>query len=375
VQNHLQVNARLVQQHISSATGKFVSLKDIHNIKARQAKVGSNEWLATVQELDKFQQQDPGAIVEVLVKDGSSDLEMIILQSSQMQENLRNFPEVIQMDGTYGLNQAGLPLYALVIEDSNGEGKLGALILTKGETAISIETMLQRIKWHNPEVNKTRVVIVDKDFAEVNAIKATLPDAQIQLCVFHVLKAIRKELLRSVPKEAQRDVYSIVHGLVYSRNADQFDKRWSELSNYTNFASYMTTNWLPIKTWWVYYERASHINLGNTTNNRIESQFGKIKHVLNRKRRLNECVRLLVAVLQCADVQGKFTAFRNMYKVTYRNGFVGEGDGYFDLCTPYAAKHIIQHTEGRPNQICHQHRRSYHCSSNSKFRCDVHGQQ
>ena len=47
---------------------------------------------------------------------------------------------------------------------------------------------LSGTKYHNSEI--TKVVVVDKDFAEVNAIKAVLPDAQIQLCVFHVLKAI-----------------------------------------------------------------------------------------------------------------------------------------------------------------------------------------
>ena len=29
--------------------------------------------------------------------------------------------------------------------------------------------------------------------------------------------------------------------------------------------AYMTTNWLAIKHWWVYYERMCHVNLGNGT--------------------------------------------------------------------------------------------------------------
>ena len=116
----MQVNTRLLQQHVSNVTKKFVTLKDLHNIRARIAQVGSDKWTATLSELQKFQGNDANATVEVLVKDGSDELEMIVLQSGEMKDNLRRFPEVLQMDGTYGLNQAGYPLYALVVEDANG---------------------------------------------------------------------------------------------------------------------------------------------------------------------------------------------------------------------------------------------------------------
>jgi len=340
-QNHLQVNARLLQQHVSQTRGKYVTLKDIHNIRARSSKVGSDEWTATFSELQKFQTGDPASVVEIMVKDGTNDLEMIMLQSGEMRDRLAKFPEVIQLDGTYGLNQAGMPLYALVVEDADGCGKLAAVILTHNETAINIKTMLERVKHHNPALNSTQVVIVDKDFAEVNAVKEVLTNAQIQLCVFHVLKAIRKELLRTIPKQKQREAYSTMHSLVYARNAEQFDTQWHKLGDYPAFKRYMESSWLPLKKWWVQYERMSHVNLGNAMNNRIESQFGKLKQVFSRKRRMNECVRLLLTVLKSADVQGQFQRFRNKYKVAYRNGFSGEGGEYFSISTPYATNKIL----------------------------------
>ena len=54
-QNQLQVNARLLQQHIATTTGKLIPLKDIHNMRAHSAKVGTDEWEATLQELEKLQ--------------------------------------------------------------------------------------------------------------------------------------------------------------------------------------------------------------------------------------------------------------------------------------------------------------------------------
>lgn len=107
---------------MTDSTGKCVTLKDIHNIRARSAKVGTDEWEATVQELEKFVQSDSGAVVEIVVNDDTNDFEILVIQSSEMRANLNKFPEVLQLDGTYGLNQCGLPLYALVVEDAHGCG-------------------------------------------------------------------------------------------------------------------------------------------------------------------------------------------------------------------------------------------------------------
>lgn len=104
----------------------------------------------------------------------------------------------------------------MVVEDANEHGQLGALIVTKGETVISVQTMLERVKANNSALEKTQVVVIDKDFAQVQAIKLVMPHAQIQLCVFHVLKAVRKEILKLVSKQSQRQVYSLMHSLVYA---------------------------------------------------------------------------------------------------------------------------------------------------------------
>ena len=74
-------------------------------------------------------------------------------------------------------------------------------------------------------------------------LSAVLSEAQIQLCTFHVLKAVRKEIVKSVPKQSHRQVYSIVHSLVYSRKATQFDDSWKKLEAYPAFAHCMQTNW------------------------------------------------------------------------------------------------------------------------------------
>ena len=54
----------------------------------------------------------------------------------------------------------------------------------------------------------------------------------VQLCIFHVLKAIRKEILKLIPKDKQQKVYSIIHSLVYTRSNDMFQTHLDKLSRY-----------------------------------------------------------------------------------------------------------------------------------------------
>jgi len=80
--------------------------------------------------------------------------------------------------------------------------------------------------------------------------------------------------------------------------------------------------------------------LGNTTNNRIESQFGKLKDIITSRRRLSECIRLLLSVLTSSDV----ISMQHQYadRCRYHNSYTGVGAEYFSLVTDYACRKILQ---------------------------------
>ena len=81
-QVELQVNSRLLQNHIVRTTGKVVQLKDLHNIKAVKTADGLNDWQSTLKHLDTLRTNDPGATIEVLTRQEDMGLEIIILQTS-----------------------------------------------------------------------------------------------------------------------------------------------------------------------------------------------------------------------------------------------------------------------------------------------------
>ena len=53
----------------------------------------------------------------------------------------------------------------------------------------------------------------------------------MQLCIFHVLKAIRKEVMKLVERESQRQVFAIIHSLVYASSAEIFEQRLEQLQD------------------------------------------------------------------------------------------------------------------------------------------------
>ena len=82
-------------------------LKDIHNLRAtvneRQRDVSSV--------LSEHAASDPDDDVWLLIDDTSTVCQ-IFIQTAAMKQMFAIFPEVVMLDGTYSVNNCGMPLYA-----------------------------------------------------------------------------------------------------------------------------------------------------------------------------------------------------------------------------------------------------------------------
>ena len=58
----------------------------------------------------------------------------------------------------------------------------------------SINWMIQTFKQRNSDCHRTRVVMADKDINKRNIIKEALPNAQILICLFHILWTFCKKI-------------------------------------------------------------------------------------------------------------------------------------------------------------------------------------
>jgi transposase-like protein len=88
------------------------------------------------------------------------------------------------------------PLSTVLAEDSDGIGQPVAFALLAREDEASIKGFLNFISKNN-NMERTQTVIVDKDQAEINAVKAEWPHVRIMICYFHIIKALDRKLASS----------------------------------------------------------------------------------------------------------------------------------------------------------------------------------
>ena len=92
-------------------------------------------------------------------------------------------------------NGSGLPLGYLFIH-SDGDGDAGAK-----------ERLLRQFFQHFVDTWQIKAILTlsDKDWSEINALRAVFPTAKHQLCFWHALKAIKERLQVSKRQPAKYD--------------------------------------------------------------------------------------------------------------------------------------------------------------------------
>jgi len=134
----LRPNKKLIRNLIAKKYGKQLTLKDIHNIKAKTKESCGNQKDAQIV-LDKLTEAlkvDSKAAGGVVV-DENDTLAILFYQSRVMRNMFSKFPEIMFIDGTYNVNKLGMPLYYLMVEDGFGHGKT-IFMLQQQEKMLSI---------------------------------------------------------------------------------------------------------------------------------------------------------------------------------------------------------------------------------------------
>ena len=146
-------------------------------------------------------------------------------------------------------------------------------------------------------------MMADKDFMERDVLKEKFPDAQVLICLFHVLKTFRREI--TIDKlgviAAERNlVLGIIQKMVYAKSEDEYSVLHSELAenNLKGVTEYFDTIWHPIKEKWVECFKSNNVTFQNRTNNHIECINQKLKGVITKHSFLYQ---LFIQFLEAVD--------------------------------------------------------------------------
>lgn len=183
----LKVNKKLLQQHLSEPTGKVVTLKDFTNMQTSS----QNAKKSGVEELDaRLRAIDGGfyCVIKFVIKlykflriysrnftDDQNTFTGLFIQDGIMKAVFAAYPEILLVDATYKLNELRMPVYLLLVIDSNGQSEIVGVFITLLETADAIQKMVSSFKSHNCKWNLTKVAMSDKDFTERTVFPQSFP--------------------------------------------------------------------------------------------------------------------------------------------------------------------------------------------------------
>jgi len=98
-----------------------------------------------------LQASNPADDVRLLIND-TSTVRQIFIQTAAMKEMFAKFPEVVMLDGTYSINNCGMPMYAFLVQDGHGDGQLVGLCLLAGEDSSQMRVILEMFANANPNI-------------------------------------------------------------------------------------------------------------------------------------------------------------------------------------------------------------------------------
>ncbi|GFR62182.1 zinc finger SWIM domain-containing protein 1, partial [Elysia marginata] len=294
----LNVPPKDMRKEMMRVTGKRVIMQDVHNVKKavrrkeKESAQNGNDAQLLVKELDKMCQQDPGLISDYgLNSDGV--LQYVFVQSSEMRSTFTKFPEHVCIDCTYCINDRDMPLLSFLVIDGNSRSRLVAFALISNESSHMLNEIFSKFRANNPASSAIKTFMVDKDLNSIGRLEDVFPDALCELCLFHVKKAFKKKIDGlQASSDTKKEIRMLVEKCCNATSPQQYDQLKEELLTlHQPFSQYFLENWDGMRERWVRFARSEHINLGDSTNNRIESYHQKLKSVIRSPAPLDVCVR------------------------------------------------------------------------------------
>ncbi|XP_074113768.1 zinc finger SWIM domain-containing protein 3-like [Cotesia typhae] len=280
----LDANKKKIQHMIEREYGKHVTLKQLHNINTmRKANIDNSGVLLPI--IEKLRTEYKANVSVYHTQDGKC--KGIYFSTEEMHRDFASWPSIVMIDGTYKLNDRNLTLMLLVVQDSKGRGQVVGFGLLGSEDKDTLKWMIQSFKTENePHCSKIESFMSDKDLTERYVLQELFPNTPIYICRFHVLKTFKKVVKSTemnLRKNKQKKTLTILEKLCYTKSDIQYYKLYEQLKETSSYQllDYYNVNWHNIKEEWTAHHMAKH-NIGNTSNNRVESLNAKIKQVVKK---------------------------------------------------------------------------------------------
>ena len=195
------------------------------------------------------------------------------------------FPEVLLLDGTYGLLSLGYVVVFIVCVDGNGKSEICGVFILAEETQELYEWCLNAFKHeHGDQITKyVKSWMTDKEAAIRSALETTFPHCDWYICIFHVTQIFLRTFTYEnykLDKKTKEEILRLMENMMYSKSDNDYEKYESKFMKSQEIPKeakdYFIKRWSEIpEQWCIRYMTSSNLNIH--TNNRLESINAKIK--------------------------------------------------------------------------------------------------
>ncbi|CAF1606765.1 unnamed protein product [Rotaria magnacalcarata] len=281
--------------------------KDINNFKQKIKfnLVGNRTDAELLQVwIDEILNENPNNSIQIkLNEDGN--LECLYIQTMQMKAWLEKYPNILHLDSTIKVNIENYQLYICMAQNANLKGVPVSYCLMNSGNKDNLEFFYAAMRDLN-DLQKTQVIMVDKDLTNIDILQHFFDKARILLCVFHVLKYLKSRVheLR-IPLTNRMNIMKNIRRLLYDN--DQMSaiylKEVKTESEGTDFYQYFETNWLSCCEMWQTKHRKNLFNFDTDTNNHLERFNRTLKDHILPKMHISECVVKLILAVEDARTE------------------------------------------------------------------------
>lgn len=216
------------------------------------------------------------------------------------------------------------------------------------EDACSLKWMMETFKKHNPEWPSIKVVLTDKDIVERETVKVCLPNASLAICLFHMLRSVRREVTIDKMRitAGQRLLcLELFQRMAHSSSQSAYYEAYNQLKKDApkSVLHYFDVNWHPIRDQWVLGLKFGCGSFLNSTNNRLESINGKLKQVISRKTGFTVFLDQFFIIINALRTERDHKAAVSFQKTRIHVYSSGSAESsYAKLLTPYAFRFVLK---------------------------------
>eukprot|EP00058_Branchiostoma_floridae_P007739 XP_002593227.1 hypothetical protein BRAFLDRAFT_72696 [Branchiostoma floridae] len=282
--------------------------------------------------------------VKTSTTEQNQTLSSISFQTAHMKNLFHAFPEVLLIDATMKHNETNIPLYLLMIVDSNGEFHITGLFMALLEDSATMLHLISSFKESNPNHTRTECIVADVDTPHRNLLGVHFPNVIMSMSDLHTLRAFRRDVstekLRISPDQKVACLQTM-EKMVSAQSKEEYDEHYNILQflDVPQVLVYFNDNWHGKREEWVAGLRSEHKFFVSTATKHLETTIQKVRNVIKKS---FSVPTFFTDVMKCVDSLAlekgqKVVDMVQKVKLAPCSSEAGSAEEQFDrLLTPHA---------------------------------------